>query len=211
MTFQAGAESTRGPGRPPGSRNRRTQEILDLIKARGDKDPLEVLSDIASNSTNPDHRISASNSLAPYLHSKRGTSVAPRYVDDPIQVPNFTTIQEAQNFLADIARRSGSGELELQSANDISNLVKNWILSITAQDEYQLKLQAQGGGADTTIRITGGLPPLPGSNIIGMGGEESSPRLNGHTNGHGPVIEHANADPPALTQDDSSEAQEPDA
>ena len=53
--------------------------------------------------------------------------------------------------------------------------LKNWILSITAQDEYQLKLQAQGGGSDTTIHITGGLPPLPGTNI----NMAKEPSLNG--------------------------------
>ena len=31
-------------GRPKGSRNKRTQEILDLIQGRGDKDPLDALS-----------------------------------------------------------------------------------------------------------------------------------------------------------------------
>jgi ribosomal protein S7 len=134
MGFQPGPE-TRGPGRPKGSVNRRTQEILDLIKERGDVDPLVVLSEIASTSPNIEHRITASTNLAPYLHSKRGTIPAPRYAED-IEVPHFVSIQEAQNFLADIARKAGAGELELQCANDISNLVKNWILSVTAQNEY---------------------------------------------------------------------------
>ena len=44
------------------------------------------------------------------------------------------------------------------------------------------------------IHITGGLPALPGTNIIGMGGEEHTPQVNGH-NGH--VIDHV--EPPALT------------
>jgi hypothetical protein len=76
----------------------------------------------------------------PYKYSKRGTLQAPRYVEDAIAIPDFASIQDAQNFLADIARRSGAGELELQSALDISTLVKNWILSVTAQDELQLKI-----------------------------------------------------------------------
>ena len=140
----------------------------------------------------------------PYKYSKRGTLQAPRYVEDAIAIPDFANIQEAQNFLADIARRSGAGELELQSALDISTLVKNWILSVTAQDEYNLKVQAQGGGSDQTIRIEGGLPPLPGTNI----NMSSEPMLNGHvTNGHGPVIDHTDA--PALTDSVQSEASEP--
>jgi hypothetical protein len=149
--YQPG-ESGNPNGRKPGTRNRRTQEILDQIKARGDKNPLVALSEIISTSDNPDHRISASNILAPYLHSKRGTIQAPRYVDDPIPVPEFANIQEAKNFLADIARRSGAGELELQSALDILALVKNWILSISARQDYELKLSAQGGGGEQVIR-----------------------------------------------------------
>ncbi len=140
----------------------------------------------------------------PYKYSKRGTLQAPRYVEDAIAIPDFTNIQDVQNFLADIARRSGAGELELQSALDISTLVNLWILSITAQDEYQLKLQAQGGGSNTTIRIEGGLPPLPGTNVNMA--KEPTLQMN-DCNGHGPVIDHT--DTPALTEFVSSEAQEP--
>jgi hypothetical protein len=172
-------------GRPVGSRNRRTNEIFQRLEDRGDLDPADHLSSIVTNPNNsPELRAQAANFLMPYKYSKRGTLQAPRFVEDQIPVPDFANIQDAQNFLADIARRSGAGELELQSALDVSTLVKNWILSITAQDELQLKVAAQNGGGDQTIRIEGGLPPLPGTNI-NMGKE---PMLNG-TNGH--VIEHA--------------------
>jgi hypothetical protein len=45
------------------------------------------------------------------------------------------------------------------------------------------------------------MPALPGTNIIGLGGEEAPPRVNGHS-GH--VIDHA--DPPALAEAAQSEA-----
>ena len=99
MTFQPGVAANPN-GRPKGSRNRRTQEILDLIQGRGDKDPLDALSEIVSTSENPDHRISASNILAPYLHSKRGTASAPRFLETPVEVPTFNTVQEAEAYLA---------------------------------------------------------------------------------------------------------------
>ena len=108
----------------------------------------------------------------PYKYSKRGTLQAPRYVEDAISIPDFTNIQEAQNFLADIARRAGAGELELASANDISNLVKNWVLSVTAQDELQLKIAKEHPQGPQEIRIEGGLPELPGTNVI-------MPHING--------------------------------
>ena len=184
MTFQPGQVSNPN-GRKPGSRNRRTQEILDLIK--DNKDPLVALSEIISTSENPEHRISASNILAPYLHSKRGMVQAPRFVEGAISVPEFTSIQDAQNFLADIAGRSGAGELELQSALDISTLVKNWILSVTAQDELQLKIAKENPQGPQEIHIVGGLPDLPGTSIIMD--ETAVGRVNGH---NGKVINHQN-------------------
>ena len=127
MTFLP--ENNSNPrGRPPGSRNKRTEAIWGTLEARGDLDPADYLSSLVTNpNASPEVRVTAANYLLPYKYSKRGTSVAPRFVDEFIPVPDFTNVQEAQNFLADIARRAGGGELELQCANDISNLVKNWI------------------------------------------------------------------------------------
>ena len=198
MTFQPGIASNPA-GRPKGPRNRRTQEILDLIQGRGDKDPLDALSELITNNQDPSIVVTASSILAPYLHSKRGTLQAPRYVEDAISIPDFTNIQEAQNFLADIARRAGAGELELASANDISNLVKNWVLSVTAQDELQLKIAKENPQGPQTIHIEGGLPKSTR--------HRHSPwrlQLNGsRMNGHGPVIDHVETPP---TQSETGDA-----
>jgi hypothetical protein len=121
MTFAPGNNSN-PRGRPPGSRNRRTQEILDQIK--DNKDPLVALSEIVSTSDNPDHRISASNILAPYLHSKRGTAPAPRFLETPVEVPAFNTVQEAEAYLAHIPVLLGRGELDSQTALELSTLTK---------------------------------------------------------------------------------------
>ena len=104
------------------------EDVWKALEARGDKDPLDFLSALITNDlTEPGLRVAAANYILPFKHSKRGPTPAPRYVEDAIAIPDFASIQEAQNFLADIARRSGAGELELQSALDISTLVKNWI------------------------------------------------------------------------------------
>jgi hypothetical protein len=58
-------------GRPPGALNRRTQEILDLIKGRGDTDPLDALSTLITTNKDPSIIAQASSILAPYVHSKR--------------------------------------------------------------------------------------------------------------------------------------------
>jgi hypothetical protein len=116
MTFQPGPEASRGPGRPKGSRNKRTQVVLDKMEAEDHKDPLFALSELVTTSQDPNIVATAANMLAPYIHSKRGTIQAPRFVEEPIPIPDFISVQDAQKFLADIARRSGAGELELQSA-----------------------------------------------------------------------------------------------
>ena len=139
-------------GRPPGRVNRRTQELLDLIHERGDTDPLDALSKIVTANQDPSIVAQAANILAPYVHSKRGTLPAPRFVDEPITVPDFQSIDQAEDFLAFIAQRAGKGELELQSANDISNLVRNWIEAKLAHTNTDLKVQAQNSG-DATVRI----------------------------------------------------------
>jgi hypothetical protein len=185
MVFQPGV-SANPNGRKPGTRNRRTEAIWGKLEARGDIDPAEHLSSLVSDKTKPDElRAQAANFLMPYKYSKRGTLPAPRFVDESIPIPDFASIQDAQNFLADISRRAGAGELELQSALDISTLVKNWILSVNSRQEFDLKVAAQGGGSDQTIRIEGGMPALPGTNIIM---DETARGMNGH-NGH-PAIDH---------------------
>jgi hypothetical protein len=164
MSFHLGA-SANPVGRPKGARNRQTQEIVDLIKASGDKDSLEVLSEIVSTSANPEHRISASNILGPYLHSKRGTAVAPRFIDTPVVVPAFTSIEQGEDYLASLPVLLGKGELDSQTALELSTLTRNWLSAICERQEYGLKLQALGAHGDAIIRIEGGLPPLPGTNI----------------------------------------------
>jgi hypothetical protein len=74
MTFQPGNNLG---GRPKGSRNRRTQEIFDIFEARGDKDPIDVLSDLITHTSNEKLKVQACNILAPYKHSKRSTAPTP--------------------------------------------------------------------------------------------------------------------------------------
>ena len=143
-------------GRPPGSRNKRTQELLDLIQSRGDKDPLDFLSEVISgNGEYPaELKVTASNILAPYVHSKRGALVAPRFIGEPVQVPDFQTTEDAEKFLADLSRRVGLGELDFQSGLDLSTMTKNWISAKYEREELQLKIAAQGHpGQDPIIRI----------------------------------------------------------
>jgi hypothetical protein len=170
-------ESGNPNGRPVGSPNKKTEKIFRALEARGDKDPADFLSSIVTSEAEPkDLRVRAADMLLPYKYSKLGTTPPPRFVEEPIEVPNFSSVDEAEAFLAEIAQRAGRGELELQSAIDVSTLVRNWLLSKHAKTGLDLKVQASGELGDQQILIVGGLPKLPGYENLIM------PQLsNGHT------------------------------
>jgi hypothetical protein len=78
------------------------QEILDLIQSRGDKDPLDFLSEVisANDQYSAELKVQASNVLTPYLHSKVGSTPAARFIPEKISVPESRSITEAENYLA---------------------------------------------------------------------------------------------------------------
>jgi hypothetical protein len=202
--FQPG-ESGNPKGRPPGSKNKVTLELFKIAKERGYKHPVLYLIEVVNDEkAAPERRDTCAIAAAPYMTLKMGTAAAPRYLEEQVEVPDFQTVAQAEEYLASIPVLLGKGEIDSQSALELSQLTKNWLDAIYARQDYDLKLQAQGGGSDQHITISGGLPSLPGCNIIGMGGEEHTPRVNGH---NGPVIDHQ--EPAALTDSVQSEANDP--
>jgi hypothetical protein len=97
--FRAG-EVGNPNGRPVGSRNKRTKEIINQIIKSGNKDPLLTLSEISSNDPDSSIRATAANMLAPYMHSKMQSTPAPRFVEEVVVVPDFLTIESAEDYLA---------------------------------------------------------------------------------------------------------------
>jgi hypothetical protein len=100
--FQPGNDL--GKGRPAGARNKSSYELRERLKARGDKDPAEFLSELVSGENEPKElRIAASGQLMPYYHSKLGATPippSPVYVQEAISLPRPTNIREAyENIL----------------------------------------------------------------------------------------------------------------
>jgi hypothetical protein len=188
--FQPG--NTEGKGRPPGKPNRRSLELQQRLKDRGDTDPAEYCSSIVSSDKEPTElKLAAANYLLPYLYPKRGALPPPRFVELEIDVNEFTHVSDAENFLAKIALLVARGHLDIQSGQELSGLVKAWIDTQYAKDELQFKINPPET-RDTTIRIEGGLPALPGTNI-------TMPTLE-----HGPVTNgHALAPPSPVVADDA--------
>jgi len=101
----------------------------------------------------------------------------PRFVDLQIDIPEFTHVSDAEAFLAKIALLCARGHLDIQSAQELSGLVKLWIDSQYQREELNYKISPPET-RDATIRIEGGLPALPGTNIT-MPTLEHGPVTNG--------------------------------
>jgi hypothetical protein len=131
-------------------------------------EPVQLLNAFARCSSVPDAlRISAASAAAPYTQPKLLPVPGPQYVYTPIQVPDFQSIEEAESFLLSLSQRVGVAELEVQSANEIFTRIREWINTRRQGTELELKrLAADATSGTQIIRIEGGLPELPGTNII---------------------------------------------
>jgi hypothetical protein len=157
-----------------GPRERRRKEVFEIIKNLGHKDALETLSYLQHNEQiEPGLRIAAAAALAPYCHPKMQATPTPRYIDVQLDVPEFSHVSDAENFLAKIALLVARGHLDIQQGQELAGLVKLWIDSQYAKDELQYKISPPET-RDTTIRVEGGLPQLPGTRI-------DMPVLDGHS------------------------------
>jgi len=116
--FQPG--NTESTGRPPGSPNKRTNELRYRLQNRGDVDPADFCSAIVSNPNEPTElKLAAANYLLPYLYPKRGAVATPRYIDEPIQLPEPTTIEQANKNIAYISSLKAQGLIDLDFANSL--------------------------------------------------------------------------------------------
>src|SRR5262249_10152672 len=109
-----------------GPRNRRRHEVFEIIKGLGHKDALETLSYLQHNEQiEPSLRIAAAAALAPFCHPKMQATPTPRFIDCEIDVPSeFTHVSDAEAFLGKIALLVARGHLDIQSAQELSGLVK---------------------------------------------------------------------------------------
>jgi hypothetical protein len=189
MVFQPGVS-----GNPNGSkgraRQRRNAEVFDEIKRREYLDPLITLAKIQHESENESVRANAAAALAPYTHPKLQSLPVPRYIDHPFEVPTFATITDASTFLARIPVLVARGELDIDFGKELSAMASAWIDAKKASEfEERLTLVEQSVGiqAPSSTAVVGGLPTLPGTDIV----------MPSDTNGH--ALPAPDDKPPLIT------------
>jgi hypothetical protein len=203
-------------GRPVGSPNKRSAALAERLRERGDIVPADFCSLIVSNQTeSTELRLQASNYLLPYLYNKRGTVAALRYIEEPVDLPRATTLEQVNSNIALISEMKALGRIDLDFADSLISDNRTIANNLIAEEELKLKMIAAGETTgEQRIVISGGMPPLPGCEIIMpelngdpvMLGPARGPKQDGLTNGHAPVIDHA--DTPAI--DSPAQAPEPE-
>jgi hypothetical protein len=172
MAWQPGQSGN--PNGYAGPRVRRRNKVFDIIQGLNHKDALEVLSTLANHSQDEGIKVGAAAALAPYCHPKLQATPVPRFIENPIDTPDFTSVEVAEGFLAKIPVLVARGQLDFQSALELSSMAKLWIDTQYERKGHDLKVvNAVGGPPEQTIRIEGGLPSLPGTNV-------TMPTINGH-------------------------------
>jgi hypothetical protein len=145
--------------------------LEDLLTKRGDRDPLEFQSQIVSDNTiDLEIRLQASIALAPYRHGKCGAIPPPRYIEQPLVLPfpNPTTLEEINANTSHLDQELAAGQLDLDFHGALLSGQRQHIETIKARGEDNL--------GEQVIRIEGGLPELPGTQIV----MPELPTLNGH-------------------------------
>ena len=165
MTFQPGNDLG---GRTAGSRNKTSYALRERLRSRPNHiDPADFLADLISNpAESADVRIAASGQLMPYYHSKLGATPVqpdPVYLELAISIPRPTSIRQACDNITLLSEMKATGKLDVVSADSLINDQR--VVLNAMVDEAKL-LTAQGGSPEQTIRIEGGLPPLPGTDVI---------------------------------------------
>jgi hypothetical protein len=170
MTFKPGI-ATNPNGRPAASRNNRTKEVIQKLISNGFKDPLITLSELSANSEDAYLRAQASNMLAPYIHSKNATRPISIYLDHPVTLPHKSprTLEEVRANIIYLTDLKLNNLIDKEYGDNL--ILDQRHLHDSIFEELKL-LYSQGGSTNVTIHVEGGLPEMPGTDII-------KPAING--------------------------------
>jgi hypothetical protein len=165
-------------GRPKGSRDRTPRNVWELLRSRGDRDPLDILSEFASSQlVEPNLRIQAAVALAGYYHGKRP---AMRFVEGITGLRAPASIEEARQYIARLAYLVAIGRIDIDGAEAIKSQLQSFIDAtvgsevdqrLRALEEMARQQQAAGTGFGATIVVESTLPRMPGTEDMIMPGD----------------------------------------
>jgi hypothetical protein len=162
-------------GKPKGAKDRTPRNIWDLLRKRGDKDPLDLLSQVVSSElVDMPLRIQAAATLASYRHGRRPSF---RYVESAVGLKAPVTLEEARGYLARVAMLVATGQLDVDSGQAIASLLQSFIDSVIGSEVDQrlrvleeLARQQATRGFGAAVIVRDGLPTMPGCEDVIMPG-----------------------------------------
>jgi hypothetical protein len=180
-------ESGNQNGRPLGKRDNKYRKYQIAAEQENLPDPVIFMHrKLQDESIDLALRAQMAANLSPYYYPKWGTTSpppSPIYNEHPINLPPPTSIEIAKENISKLIAHYAAGELD-QASYD--RLIAGNVAMINALLGQEKLLVSQGDtGHDTTIRIEGGLPALPGTNI-----SMPPPVVNGRTTYD--LLEHGN-------------------
>jgi hypothetical protein len=155
----------RGVGRPLGSKNKLTKQFEEAVRLADERftHPYLMMAEWANDPEMPiEIRAAMLKECASYRCIKPKRTVAIE-----TQVPTFSSEEQAETFLAEFIAAIAP---DLEPV-ELATITRQWIAS--KREGKELELKAEYPNNEMKIHIAGGLPQLPGTNVI-------MPKLNGH-------------------------------
>jgi hypothetical protein len=148
-------------------RDRTPRNIWQLLDQRGDRDPLDLLSEMANSQLiDINLRVQCASVLSGYKHGKRPSL---RYVGDLINMPEPRSVEEAMQYQARIVYLVAAGELGVDGGAAIKDLLQAYIDAKVAHDLTErmeraeaLLREMEARGIGSVQHVIGGLPIMPG-------------------------------------------------
>ena len=185
-------------GRPSGVANLRSKENQLRWRSKSYIDPLDFFGQIISDPEQPvDQRLAAGSLAIPYLHSKLAAIPVPpdpTFMEIKLKNPSPISVDQCVENINLLTQAKASGEVSIEHADSLIADQKVILYAMLDQRKVQ---NTEGGSPTTTIRIEGGLPQLPGTNINMSNEPELQPGspMNGH------AMDPPEPEPPPTDQD----------
>jgi hypothetical protein len=173
-TFAGGPDARRNThGRPRGSRDRVPRDIHELLKARGDREGVDILSEFANSQlVDPALRVQCAVALSAY---QRGKAPAMRFVPAMTGLEAPRSIQEALAYQSRLVHLVAAGLIDVDSAAAIQSHLHGFIeakvaieLAEKLERGEQLLREMEARGIVAAPYVTGGLPTPPGMEGVRM-------------------------------------------